>query len=384
MNLLRSAAFATIIVQHGIIPSLLVGVTVLSFAAGRQDAEISDARRILGAHLSHGIGAAPFDSDAWRDEVNATIIVKARSESTMAALREMVGDQRDLSARLLKLEQDGFLRRDGDRVRAAFPILIGQDRNTYRALVSEAAATIEKEMRTHWQTLLRDLNARGWGEWSYHFVWSQTMDSGFTWVPMMEQGRVPPLSQVVVWVIYPHHSFQTGTNYYPDTELRDQMLAVTWRAGAASTTDLVGGAWRTVWSAALTGKIAPEERQRLRLIGLVDERGRVRVPVVTKTDALYTRLKDLGEHHLRLVAEHLPLARLTTLTGADDKLTFAMGYHDVSWDVVRRMVESGVLAVPPALREGAGKHVSMAGVCAVIDMHPGLISELKKALGIKQ
>jgi hypothetical protein len=48
------------------------------------------------------------------------------------------------------------------------------------------------------------------------------------------------------------------------------------------------------------------------------------------------------------------------------------------------MVESGVLVVPPALREGAGKHVSMAGVCAVIDMHPGLISELKKALGIKQ
>ena len=83
------------------------------------------------------------------------------------------------------------------------------------------------------------------------------------------------------------------------------------------------------------------------------------------------------------VLEHLPLARFTTLTGADDKLAFAMAYHDVSWDVVRRMVESGVLAVPPALREGADDNVSMAGVCAVIDMHPGLLSELKKALGIK-
>jgi hypothetical protein len=363
--------------------TLPLGVISLSLAAGGQDTEISDAGRILGAHLSHGIGASPFDSDAWRDEVNATVIVKARSALTVEELRHILGDRPDLSARLLRLERDGFIRRDGERVRTAFPILIGKERDAYRALVAEAAATIENEMRADWQILLRDLNARGWGHWSYHFVWSQTMDSGFTWVPMMEQGRVPPLSQVMVWVIYPRHPFQTGTNYYPDTELRDQVLAVTWRAGAANTTGRVGDAWRIVWSSALTGKTTPEERRRLRVIGLVDEGGRVRVPVVTKADALYARLTSLGERHVRLVAEHLPLARLTTLTGAEDKLTFAMGYHDVSWDVVRRMVESGVLAVPPALREGADDKVSMVGVCALIDMHPRLSSEFKKALGIK-
>ena len=43
------------------------------------------------------------------------------------------------------------------------------------------------------------------------------------------------------------------------------------------------------------------------------------VPVVTKTDALHVRLKTLGEHHVRLVAEHLPLARLTPLTAAKPK-----------------------------------------------------------------
>jgi hypothetical protein len=365
------------------IGALLVAVASVSSAAGPQSAAVPDARRILAAHLSHGIGADPFDSDLWHDDLNAALIVSARSGATTAELQKIVRDPGDLSARLLKLEHGGFVRREGERVRAAFPILVGRARDTYQELVSEAATSIEKEERIGWQTLLRDLSARGWAEWSYHFVWSETMDSGFTWAPLMAQGHVPPLSRVVVWVVYPAHSFESGTNYYPNTEMRDQWLAVTWRPGAANTIGRVGAQWRTVWSAALMGTATGDERQRLVALGLLDAAGRVLIPVVKKGDPLYAQLASLGEQHVRLVAKHLPLARLANLTRGDDKLTFAMAYHDVSWDVVRRMVESGRLAVPPALREGASDDVSMAGVCAVIDAHPTLLSELKKALGIK-
>ena len=52
---------------------------------------------------------------------------------------------------------------------------------------------------------------------------------------MMEGGRVPRLSSVIVWVVYPPHPFKSGTNYYPYTEIRDQLLGVTWRPGAADT-----------------------------------------------------------------------------------------------------------------------------------------------------
>jgi hypothetical protein len=61
-----------------------------------------------------------------------------------------------------------------------------------------------------------------------------------------------------------------------------------------------------------------------------------------------------------------------------------MAYHDVSWEILRRMVDGKVLVVPPALREGASDDVSMAGVCAVADAHPALIAELEKALRIKR
>jgi hypothetical protein len=361
----------------------MVAGTLLPVAAGPQRPGVPASREVLEAHLSHGIGASPFDSDAWHDELNATLILRSRSGATTADLEQITHDPQDVSARLLKLERAGFLRRDGGRVRATFPILIGPDRDTYLGLVAKAAASIEQRMRPEWQVLLRDLRARGWIEWAYHFVWSQTMDSGFAWAPMMKERHVPPLSQVVVWVVYPDHPFKSGTNYYPDTELRDQMLAVTWRPRAANTVTRVGSGWRVVWASALGERLTAEEQQRLRGIGLVSESGRARVPVVRKADPLYARLEKLGEQHVRLVAEHLPLAQLTALTGADDKVAFAMAYHDVSWDVLRRMVEGSLLTIPPALRDGAGEDASMAGVCAVIDSHPAFTAELKKALGIK-
>jgi hypothetical protein len=49
-----------------------------------------------------------------------------------------------------------------------------------------------------------------------------------------------PLSSVIVWVVYPAHPFKSGTNYFPDNEIRDQMLAVTWRPRAADTAGRVG------------------------------------------------------------------------------------------------------------------------------------------------
>jgi len=71
------------------------------------------------------------------------------------------------------------------------------------------------------------------------------------------------------------------------------------------------------------------------------------------------------------------------LAGDDEKVTFAMAYHDVSWEILKRMVDAGMLAPPPALREAAPQDVPMVGVCAVIDTHPTIQRELRKALGIK-
>jgi len=354
----------------------------LSLVASGHQSGIN-SREILEAHLSHGIGDSPFDSDLWRDETNAALIVHARLGATRAELEAVTRDQGELNSRLASLREQGFIRFDGALIRAAFPIVIEEAHDQYMRVISEAARHVDADMRARWQALLDELKARGWSDWSYHFVWSQTMDSGFTWAPMMDQGRVPPLSTVIVWVVYPAHPFKSGTNYYPDTELRDQMLAVTWRPHAADTVGRVGQAWRSIWSAALIGQSTVDERRQLDALGLVDARGRLRVPVVTRQDPLYPRLEALGSEHVRLVARYLPLSELRMLGAVDDKVAFAMAYHDVSWEILKRMVDSQMLVPPPALREAAPQNVSMTGVCAVIDTHPAMLRELKNALGIK-
>jgi hypothetical protein len=109
----------------------------------------------------------------------------------------------------------------------------------------------------------------------------------------------------------------------------------------------------------------------------------MRVPVVRKQDALYERLETLGREHVRLVARYLPLPELRVLAGDDDKVTFAMAYHDVSWEILKRMVGAGMLTPPPALRDAAAQDVPMVGVCAIIDTHPTIQRELRNALGMR-
>jgi hypothetical protein len=326
---------------------------------------------------------APSIPTSGHDPTNAALIVRARGGATAADLRLIAGGEKDLASRLASLQKHGFLRRDGTIVRTAFPILIGRDRERYMRIVSDAAARIEPETRSQWQALIDRVSAAGWGEWAYHFVWSQTMDSGFTWAPMMEEQRVPPLSALIVWVVYPAHPFKSGTNYFPDTELRDRMLAVTWRPGAANTIERVGREWLAVWSAGVNGRATADERSRLAALGLVGDDGQIHVPLVKKEDALYARLEALGREHVRLVAKHLPIPELRALSGADDKVTFAMAYHDVSWEIVSRMVDAGMFAPPAALRQGPSDDVLMRGVCGVVDAHPVFLRELKKALGIE-
>jgi hypothetical protein len=137
-----------------------------------------DATRVLEAHLSHGIGDSPFDSDVWHDRVNAALVVESRAGATVGDLERIAGTRADLHSRLALLQKHGFIDVEGTAVRARFPILIRDDQREYMRVVSRAAGPIERAMRGSWHALLDDLAARGWQDWSYHIAWSQTMDLG--------------------------------------------------------------------------------------------------------------------------------------------------------------------------------------------------------------
>ncbi|HSJ65388.1 MAG TPA: hypothetical protein VK922_15960, partial [Gemmatimonadaceae bacterium] len=309
-------------------------------AAGAQAEErrLPDPRVILSAQLSHGIGASPFDSPLLQDSLAATIAVRARRCVAQALLRQMV-DATPGDKVLDQLVSDGVLVARGDRLCTTFPILIGPDREAYASVAQAIAHDLRVELGAEFASLLGMVEARGWRDWQYHFLWSQLFDSQYAWVEMTQRNLVPPLHQLIAWSIHPDHPFRSGTNYYPDNELRDHWVMVSWRAGGSNTAGILGNVWSLAYDAAVhDSSLSAPDLARLSRAGLVDDRGRLELPVLQASDPLVERLRLLSVRYVELLEERLPLDSLTVLTGVDPRHTFAMAYHDVSWDIVEALV----------------------------------------------
>jgi hypothetical protein len=86
---------------------IAVVLLALAVAAVREQPTVS-AREFLEAHLSHGIGDRPFDSDVWRDEINAAPIVAARSGVRRDALEKLAVNREGLDSRLETFGKKAF------------------------------------------------------------------------------------------------------------------------------------------------------------------------------------------------------------------------------------------------------------------------------------
>lgn len=284
----------------------------------------------------------------------------------------------------MPLEKAGLIQRNGNRVRTSFPILLGERRKAYNRLVLGAADRIYGELMPRIRPVVRELERRGWSEWSYHFVWSQIFDSQFVWAEATERKIAPPLSPAIVWVIYPSHPFKSGTNLYPDDELKDPLMAVTWTSQGANTLGWIGGQWRAVYKSALNGAPAGAQAvESLRQIGLAGSDGRVHIPVLRREEALYGQLHQTAHAYLRLIDKRLPVGKLASSIGVNREYAWAMAYHDLSWELLRRMVERGEMKRPAALgpQSSDEKPPPMIGVCSIMPAYAPFVAQIEKALG---
>lgn len=365
--------------------TLLTGVAPTTYRAqvNRQSAESVDPRKVLAAHLSHGIGENPLDSSLVKDKTNARLLIAARNGAEYAQLLDLVSPRQVLDERLEALGKARLITRRADRIRTAFPILIGEQRKEYNRLIVQAAREIYPKLLPNVRSLLHELRRRGWEAWSYHFVWSQVFDSQFIWTEMIERGFSPPLTPVLVWVVYPSHPFKSGTNYYPDDELRNDLLVVSWSPIGANTLGLIGGNWRTVYPSALAGKpIDDDAVTQLRRLGLLGKQNQVLIPVVKRTDPLYHRLQQTAQSYVERLRRHLHVQKLTAIMDIDEKYAWDVAYHDLSWELIKLMVDRGEFKRPAALgpQHDKGDAPSMIGACAVIEAYPPFVKMIEKAL----
>jgi hypothetical protein len=335
---------------------------------------------MLDAHISHGIGASPFDSPLVHDSVGAELIVRAADCAPASRLSGLHPGASDL---LERLRSEGLVVVSKGEVCTAFPVLLNDRQARYAAMVADVAQGALNHLSAELAHVATLVQQQGWSDWTYHFIWSQVFDSQVAWTEMMQRKLVPPIGHLIAWVVYPDHPFRSGTNYYPDSEIRDQWLMVSWRGGGSNTTGLVGASWALVYRAAVDrSQLSDVERAKLAELDLVDERGQLQVPVLTDGDPLLQALQVAARRYVDFLEHRMPLEPLMTLSRADRQRTFAMAYHDISWGILERLNRSGRLAVPAALerRFPMSGTTSMRGVAAVSPVYRGFADLIRAAI----
>lgn len=235
---------------------------------------------VLEARVDHGFGDTPFDSPLWRDSVNAALLLSVGHEMPRPQLLATTGNAAEMESRLQQLERAGLLVATDSTVRTSFPLLIGSSADRYYRITARSAAEILDRFTPAIDSLLAELDRRGWQQWSYHFVWSQLLDSQFAWEAMLQGGMVPPLSPAQAWVVYHPHPNKTGTNLELPDNFEGFLLALSWAPGG-NTTRKVGPNWEVIYRAALADRAATAEAARtLRKLHLLGPDEKVQVPVI--------------------------------------------------------------------------------------------------------
>ncbi len=374
------------------LPAPMLAAALTAAAAGIQscggDSQAAiepDPRVVLQAHLSHGLGESALDSPLIHDSLAAAMIVAARDCPEVSALqtRYEVGDEE--GGLLERLTDARLVEQRGERLCAAFPIVTGERRDRYVRLTDAVAEAAYDDLATDLSALLDLIRERGWHEWEYHFVWSQLFDSQFAWTELVTGGLVPPLAPVFAWVVFPSHAFRSGTNYYPDTELRDHWLMVTWRADGANTTDPVGNSWELLYRAGINGQpIDDRERHELAELGILGNEGMIDFPVIRQGDPLHTLLRESARRYVQYLARHVPHEDLTEIAGVNRQQAFAMAYHDISWGILERLSGSALIYTPATLtRQEQEERPSMRGVFAAAPVYPPFVDLILAALGLE-
>lgn len=337
------------------------------------------ALEIIAAHLSHGIGGSPFDAPIAWDSVAAALVIGARHGAPLHDLRATATDPDTLRAKLTELTRAGLLELRGDSAFATLPILLDGERDAYRRITDAAARRVLQTLRPELESIMTELAGRGWEQWSYHFIWSQLFDSQFAWAELTSRRLVPPLAPPVAWIVYPRHEYMSGTNYYPDDEIGDWFLPVTWTPDGANTIAAIGDMWRDIFSVAIGGDANPDILRRLEGAGLGVAPSAGPAPVLRADDPLCALLAATAKHHVDAVVANLPDG-LAAFANGDRQLGVAMAYHDVSWEILALLNGEGRLERPVALRPGADPEAPMAGVAAIVATYPPFVELLLEAL----
>lgn len=338
------------------ISAVLAGLCSWPAAAENETAAWGDFR--LGQFISSR-GRTP--GDILGLDNNGDILLACRDGCTRATLEAagvpVLGSQLEL------LRAWSLLAEDEAGLRTAIPVVDAAGSKILTERASELTDTLADAVAAEVAEVVAALEAEGWGGHAYAVLFSYILD-GMVWIYFDERelvgrrgvsrGGAPWGGEA--WAYLPTRELEPRT-----TVLRRDSMTVklSWveplRPLVAS---LLSGplSLRTLFADFLEqGKTAsPELRAKLIEYGLIGRESQLTVPVIEqdKEDKLFALCDRLSTNVAETVITELDRSALVADLGLQTQSqALVIGYHEIMWSLMERLVESGAIALPAAIAD---------------------------------
>ena len=291
---------------------------------------------------------------------NGDLLLACREPKSIEQLRaeglEFTASQVEL-LRAMRL-----LRKDGEgKWRTAIPLLSGDEAAELRSRATVLAEEITQTLQPEIAAFAEAVAQAGRAGHTYSLLYSYIFD-GMVWGFLEEYRKVAPRRLSVwspfwageVWGIHPRRTLVAATSTIAHSGVKLKVTHGERKPAALSALF----ADRTQIQSFLDqylrdGRVTDTElRQRLTGYGLVDGAGELQIPVIDEVgrDALFRSAETLTERVVDLLTDKLNPAGLAEDLGLrDEAQAWVVAYHELMWEVMDRLRETGAVRAPNVL-----------------------------------
>jgi hypothetical protein len=271
----------------------------------------------------------------------------------------------DLQQRLEKLQHGNALRIVDGRCSLTFPVLVGKRRQDLQTVVDEAAARLAPRVLVMKQRLQAAVPDRP--EMVFHLLWSRVMDD--SWDSAWKAAFKSDGPTDAVWVIYPHQTYDAGTNFSSVPGYGS--YALTWsdatRPQLRDTTAAIVDAFRIGWNKG----VSPADAARLQKYGLMTADAKARVFTFHVGDPTDKLVEELRAEYGTLAGRAYDYPALAQRFGIPPETMFLILLHETAYALFANLHRAGQLDFPAILSSGGDAHDTVRLISLRLDKPPG-------------
>jgi hypothetical protein len=292
---------------------------------------------------------------AWRvtalsDPILAKVFLAAESGATRETLAEL--DVPDLDLALDDLISSRMIRKAGNLYRPAFPVIRQDSGKAFDQEIRKAAAAIYPEIRPLLKKAAKAAKKEKVSPWLFTLFWTETFESESAEEMLVDAKALDARrmrDEGYLWIQVPVHPRMLGVDRYSSgTETMQYVWSsVSFLAPALESFHtrrriLDGALSRLPWS-------ETETEEAMKEFGVIDEKKKVRVPVLRKDSKLLALLRETSQLYTKRALEALKSDALAKTLQVSRDEAFAAAFTTLGFTMMQRLEQEGIARAPDYL-----------------------------------